>query len=388
MSSQRHVTSAATHAKYRYKPRGYFPKQAKWLNLTVSLFNADVADVLLSEAEKNFVIVDLSRAFTQSETLGNSGDIYHNRTVRVVKQMLKGDVAIVEWQVCAAILRHQLQIPEHWLENPTFRQYYDGMIYLRGCSMGDKVYSKNGIKRAMRGAEFAQSQHRNYAGVGYGDVPTGPMPRPEATHQTRAVHQNESRKRREPETSTPFTLAGGSTASEGQLSASQVPRKNKRRAERDESTATLQGHIEVIDINSDDEDVKPATKRPRKDAQPDRKENTDPDWNNTIGRVNTAEAQQDVERQIVTETSDAEVQKTTRELRNTMRFLSNIAASESEIFRRDILHSFITTIQSNGWNELVQCASELVIAEGSDYRQFLAEQLREKLTERVNNLSA
>ncbi|KAF4817368.1 hypothetical protein CGCSCA5_v005732 [Colletotrichum siamense] len=384
MNSQRHVTSAAAHAKYRYKPRGYFPKQAKWLNLTVSLFNADVADVLLSEAEKKFVIVDLSRAFTQSETLGNSGDIYHNRTVRVVKQMFKGDVAIVEWQICAAILRHQLQIPEHWLENPTFRKYYDGMVYLRGCSMGDKAYSKKGIKRAMRGAESAQSQHENNLRGDDGDAPTGPMPRPEATPQTRAVHQSKSRKRQEPEAS----MTSGSMPSEGQSSTSQGPRQNKTRAERDASTATLQGNIEIIEIKSDDEDVKPAIKRPRTDAQSDRKENTDSDGNNNIGRTNTAEAQQDVERQIVTETNAAEVQKTIRELRNTMRFLSNIAGSESEIFRKDILHSFITTIQSNGWNELVQCASELVIAEGRDYRQFLAEQLREKLTKRVTNLSA
>ncbi|KAI8272224.1 hypothetical protein K4K56_002574 [Colletotrichum sp. SAR 10_98] len=336
MSSQRNLKSAAAQAKYRYKPRGYFPKQTKWLNLTISLFNADVADVLLSEAEKNLVIVDLSRAFTQSETLGSSGDIYHNRTVRVVKQMFKGDVVIVGWQVCAATLTHQLQIPEHWFENPTFR----------------------------------------------------PMPRPEDTFQTRAVHQNEPRKRKKPEASTPSTLASGSTASEGQSSASQHTRQNKRRVESDASTATLQGHVEVIEINSDDEDVKPAIKRQRKDAHHGRQENTGSDGNNNIGQINAAEAQHEVERQISTETNAANMQKTITELRKIMQFLPNIAASESKTFRKGILSPFITKIQSHGWNDLVRWADQLVVAKGRDFRQFVAEELRETLAARVKDLSA
>ncbi|KAI8185521.1 hypothetical protein K4K51_011568 [Colletotrichum sp. SAR 10_75] len=173
-----------------------------------------------------------------------------------------------------------------------------------------------------------------------------------------------------------------------ELTNSEKRGQKKRRAERDASTATLQGHVEVIEINSEDEDVKPAIKRPRKDAHHGRQENTDPDVNNEIGQINTAEAQQDIERQVVTETNAAEVQKTITELRRTMHFLPNIAISKNKIFRKDILHSFIATIQSKGWNDLVQCASELVIAEGADYREFLAEELREKLTERVNKLNA
>ncbi|KAJ5014444.1 hypothetical protein K4K57_001484 [Colletotrichum sp. SAR 10_99] len=302
--------------------------------------------------------------------------------------MFKGDVVIVGWQVCAAILRHQLQIPEHWFENPTFRQYYDGMIYLRDCSMGDKASSKNGIKRAMRGAESAQSQHENIPDGSGVDALTGPMPRPEDTSQTRAVHQNEPRKRKKPEASTPSTLTSGSTVSEGQSSASQHTRQNKRRVERDASTATLQGHVEVIEINSDDEDVKPAIKRQRKDAHHGRQENTGSDGNNNIGQINAAEAQHEVERQISTETNAANTQKTITELRKIMQFLPNIAASESKTFRKGISSPFITKIQSHGLNDLVRWADQLVVAKGRDFRQFVAEELRETLAARVKDLSA
>ncbi|KAI8196632.1 hypothetical protein K4K49_006541 [Colletotrichum sp. SAR 10_70] len=200
--------------------------------------------------------------------------------------------------------------------------------------------------------------------------------------------QDDSRKRKAPETSSSSAESSGRTASGRQIFVTHGPGQKKRRTERDASTATLQGDVEVIEINSDDEDVKPAIKRPRKDAHHGRQENTDPDANNNIGQINAAEAQYDVERQIVTETSAAEVQKTITELRRTMQFLTNIATSENKIFRKDILHSFTAMIQSNGWDDLVQCASELVIAEGADYRRFLAEELREKLMERLNKLSA
>ncbi|KAH0427973.1 hypothetical protein CcaCcLH18_09332 [Colletotrichum camelliae] len=381
MSNQRNITTAPAHAKYNYKTRGYFPRQTKWLDLTVSLFNADVADVLLSEAEKKCVLIDLSRGFTKSETLGNSGDIYHNTTV------------------CAAILRHQLQIPEHWLEDPTFRQYHDGMVYLRDCSMGAKAYSKKGIKRAMRGAEFAGSQHERNPGGGEGDAPTGPRPKPENTPQTSAIKQDKSRKRKEPEAPPPSTLASGSTVSGGQSSASQVPRQNKRRVERDESSATLQGHIKVIEIKSEDEDededegVKPAIKRPRKHAGSDGEESRNCVGNDTTSQINAvetrnaAEAQHEVERQITTETNAADMQQTITELRRMMQFLPDIAASQSKTFWKDILRPRIAIIQSNGWNDLVQWARQLVVASGREYRQYVAEQLQEKLTERVNKLS-
>ncbi|KAJ0302727.1 hypothetical protein Brms1b_011896 [Colletotrichum noveboracense] len=105
-------------------------------------------------------------------------------------------------------------------------------------------------------------------------------------------------------------------------------------------------------------------------------------------QTNAAEAQHEVERQISTETNAANMQKTITELRKIMQFLPNIAASESKTFRKGILSSFITKIQSHGWNDLVRWADHLVVAKGRDFRQFVAEKLRETLAERVNDLGA
>ncbi|KAF5497188.1 hypothetical protein CGCS363_v008548 [Colletotrichum siamense] len=389
MNNQQTGMAAPAHARYRYPKKPYhLPYQIKYLKLAIRIFNSDIHDILLSRQEKTMVIDDLSKELTNSEKRGPSGDCHNNRTVSLARRMQKGDRAVVKWQVCSAILRFQMSLPETWLDHPTFRQCYAGASYLINCITGVNTYSQEGLQRAIYGAQSAGPQHNDNSRNEDDDARTGSRPSLGKAIGPRQAVQDDSRKRKAPETSSWSAKSSGCTASGRQTFVTHGPRQKKRRAERDASTATLQGHVEVIEINSEDEDVKPAIKRPREDAHHGRQENTDPDVNNEIGQINTAEAQQDIERQVVTETNAAEVQKTITELRRTMHFLPNIAISKNKIFRKDILHSFIATIQSKGWNDLVQCASELVIAEGADYREFLAEELREKLTERVNKLNA
>ncbi|KAE9569503.1 hypothetical protein CGCF415_v000761 [Colletotrichum fructicola] len=389
MNNQQTGMAAPAHARYRYQKKPYhLPYQIKYLKLAIRIFNSDIHDILSSRQEKTMVIDDLSKELTNSEKRGPSGDCHNNRTVSLARQMQKGDKVVVKWQVCSAILRFQMNLPETWLNHPTFRQCYAGASYLINCITGVNTYSQEGLQRATYGAQSAGPQHNDNSRSGNDDARTGPQPSLEKTIGPRQAVQDDSGKRKAPETSSWSAESGGCTASGRQIFVTHGPGQKKRRADRDASTATLQGHVEVIEINSDDEDVKPAIKRQRKDAHHGRQENTDPHVNNNIGQINAAEAQHEVERQISTETNAANMQKTITELRKIMQFLPNIAASESKTFRKGILSPFITKIQSHSWNDLVRWADQLVVAKGRDSRQFVAEELREALAARVKDLSA
>ncbi|KAF4816469.1 hypothetical protein CGCTS75_v012707 [Colletotrichum tropicale] len=389
MNNQQTSMTAPAHARYRYPKKPYhLPYQIKYLNLAIRIFNTDVHDILLSRSEKTIVIEDLSKELTNSEKRGLSGDCHNNRTVSLARQMQRGDKAVVKWQVCSAILRFQMNLPETWLDHPTFRQCYAGASYLINCITGVNTYSQEGLQRAMYGAQSAGPQHNDNSRSGDDDARTGPQPSLGKAIEPRQAVQDDSRKRKALETSSWSAESSVSTASGRQTFVTHGPRQKKRRTEKNESAATLEGHIEVIEIKSEDEDVKPAIKRPRQHAGSDGEESRNAVGSIVSSQTNAAEAQHEVERQITTETNAANMQKTITELRKMMQFLPQIAGSESKTFRKGILSPFITKIQSHGWNDLVRWADQLVVAKGRDFRQFVAEELRDTLAERVNDLSA
>lgn len=389
MNNQQTGMAAPAHARYRYPKKPYhLPYQVKYLKLAIRIFNSDIHDILLSRQEKTMVIDDLSKELTNSEKRGPSGDCHNNRTVSLARRMEKGDKAVVKWQLCSAILRFQMNLPETWLDHPTFRQCYAGASYLINCITGVNTYSQEGLQRAMYGAQSAGPQNNDNSRSGNDDARTGPQPSLGKTVGPRQAVQDDSRKRKAPETSSWFAESSGCTASGRQIFVTHGPGQKKRRTEKNESAATLQGHSEVIEIKSEDEEVKPAIKRPRQHAGSNVDENRNAVGSIVSSQTNAAEAQHEVERQITTETNAVNMQKTITELRKMMQFLPNIAASESKTFRRGILSPFITKLQSHGWDDLVKWAGQLVVAKGRDFRQFVAEKLRETLTERVNNLSA
>ncbi|KAJ0336861.1 hypothetical protein COL922a_007405 [Colletotrichum nupharicola] len=374
MNIQQTGIAAPANARYRYLKKPYhLPYQIKYLKLAIRIFNSDIHDILLSRQEKTMVIDDLSKELTNSEKRGPSGDCHNNRTVSLARRMQKGDKAVVKWQVCSAIVRFQMNLPETWLDHPTFRQCYAGASYLINCITGVNTYSQEGLQRAMYGAQSAGPQHNDNSRSGNDDARTGPQPSLGKTVGPRQAVEDDSRKRKAPETSSCSAESGGW--------------KKKRRTEKNESAATLQGHSEVIEIKSEDEDVKPAIKQPRQHAGSNVDESRNAIGSMANSQTNAAEAQHEVERQITTETNAANMQKTITELRKMMQFLPNIAASESKTFRKGILSPFITKLQSHGWDDLVKWAGQLVVAKGRGFRQFVAEKLRETLTERVNNLS-
>lgn len=141
MNNQQTGMAAPAHARYCYPKKPYhLPYQIKYLNLAIRIFNTDVHDILLSRSEKTMVIEDLSKELTNSEKRGPSGDCHNNRTVSLARQMQRGDKAVVKWQVCSAILRFQMNLPETWLDHPTFRQCYAGASYLINCITGVNTY--------------------------------------------------------------------------------------------------------------------------------------------------------------------------------------------------------------------------------------------------------
>ncbi|KAH9236466.1 hypothetical protein K456DRAFT_33656 [Colletotrichum gloeosporioides 23] len=376
MNNQQTGMAAPAHARYRYPKKPYhLPYQIKYLKLAIRIFNSDIHDILLSRQEKTMVIDDLSKELTNSEKRGPSGDCHNNRTVSLARRMQKGDKAV-------------MNLPETWLDHPTFRQCYAGASYLINCITGVNTYSQEELQRAMYGAQSAGSQYNDNSRSGNDDAQTGPQPSLGKTVGPRQAVEDDSRKRKAPETSSWSAESGGCTASGRQIFVTHGPGQKKRRTEKNESAATLQGHIEVIEIKSEDEEVKPAIKRPRQHAGPHGEESRNSVGSMVNSQTNAAEAQHEVERQISTETNAANMQKTITELRKIMQFLPNIAASESKTFRKGILSSFITKIQSHGWNDLVRWADHLVVAKGRDFRQFVAEKLRETLAERVNDLGA
>ncbi|KAF0330061.1 hypothetical protein GQ607_002828 [Colletotrichum asianum] len=389
MNNQQTGMAAPAHARYRYPKKPYhLPYQIKYLKLAIRIFNSDIHDILLSRPEKTMAINDLSKELTNSEKRGPSGDCHNNRTVSLARRMQKGDKAVVKWQVCSAILRFQMNLPETWLDHPTFRQCYAGASYLINCITSVNTYSKEGLQRAMYSAQSAGPQHNDNSRSGNDDARTGPQPSLGKTIEPRQAVQDDSRKRKAPETSSWSAESSGCTASGRQTFVTHGPGQKKRRTDKNESAATLQGHIEVIEIKSEDEDVKPAIKRPRQLARSHGEESRNAVGSIVNGRTNAVEAQHEVERQITTETNAANMQKTITELRRMMQFLPNVAASESKTFRKGILSTYITKIQSHGWNDLVRWADQLVVVEGRDFRQFVAEELWETLAERVNDLSA
>ncbi|EQB52027.1 hypothetical protein CGLO_08384 [Colletotrichum gloeosporioides Cg-14] len=389
MNNQQTGMAAPAHARYRYPKKPYhLPYQIKYLNVAIRIFNSDIHDILLSRQEKTMVIDDLSKELTNSEKRGPSGDCHNNRTVSLARRMQKGDRAVVKWQVCSAILRFQMNLPETWLDHPTFRQCYAGASYLINCITGVNIYSQEGLQRAMYGARSVGPQHNDNSRSGNDDARTGPQPSLGKTVGPRQAVQDDSRKRKAPKTSSWPAESSGCTASGRQIFVTHGPGQKKRRTEKNESAATLQGHIEVIEIKSEDEEVKPAIKQPRQHAGSHGEVSRNAVGSIVNSQTNAAEAQHEVERQITTETNAANMQKTITELRKMMQFLPNIAASESKTFRKGILSPFITKLQSHGWDDLVKWAGQLVVAKGRDFRQFVAENLRETLTERVNNLNA
>ncbi|KAJ0343942.1 hypothetical protein COL154_003990 [Colletotrichum chrysophilum] len=154
--------AAPAHARYRYQKKPYhLPYQIKYLKLAIRIFDSDIHDILSSRQEKTMVIDDLSKELTNSEKRGPSGDCHNNRTVSLARQMQKGDKVVVKWQVCSAILRFQINLPETWLNHPTFRQCYAGASYLINCITGVNTYSQEGLQRAMYGAQSAGPQHND-----------------------------------------------------------------------------------------------------------------------------------------------------------------------------------------------------------------------------------
>ncbi|KAJ3962511.1 hypothetical protein N0V92_000782 [Colletotrichum tropicale] len=386
MNRQQTRTVSSSTVKYQYSKQTYHsPKQIEWLDFTTFIFNIDDRNILLYDYEKRCVIKELSRELTSSE----NEDFHCNRTVQAVRNWLRG-VALVEvWKICASILRCQQQIPAQWLEHRTIRRYYRGIAYLKDCSIGVKTYSRDGIQRAMFGVRPDEFQHEEAAEENNGRLLARDAPTPDVTSHSRPVDQDVSQERKAPESLSPSAVSSSSNSSQvhGQTSPTQDLRQTQGHIERKNPNIKLQEDIEVIEIKDEDDEDAPLMPSAGKNPGPNLQQGLNHLANATAER-SAIESQLEAEYQTITSLNTSDAQKTTTELRAIMKFLPNIAVSEDAVFRTDILQPFIADIQSRGWDDLVHWAGQIVDAQGSTYRGYLAGRLREKLAVRIDNMAA